>query len=743
MTKERRPRPDRAVEFAVAVGARLVPLRGKVPVGGRRWYDRLVDVADVDHDGAKARNYGIYLGPGEGAPFGLLVLDLDATEEDSAANYGEIVRHATEELGALAVRSGHEGGNRYHLYWRHDGRPVSGSAHNFGGEVKHGFGVHQQCVAPGSVHPDSGRRYKWLNPGCPLTDCPEVAYRVIRGHRAAGVVGGTPVELPPDVKEALAVLDVTDAFTWVRVGMALKRAGGDKAFNLWVSWSQTSTRDRDRALTDSDFSYKWKSFTERDATQPRATLQTLYHLATAGGWRPTGETLPLWVGDVHDAAGDEWFWNSSPRLTGVNAEAEVTHTNPMALLVCELTLAGAATHWAHRLVVRGRTSHVGLYTILTGPSGSGKSSTVQVALDRTGYSDPELTPYTQVGPRSGEALIDAFMTGTPTSREFRAGQALQVVDEYESWASRAKAHGSSLQPVERTAWTGGGERQEALGSGRRWVTAHQYTLASVMCGTWPQVYDMASTEDGVGNSNRRIMVDVTPHNPRTMEEILVEVAEEVGGGEPPAPTVGRSPMYPPEDPGAPVPVGIHRAALREVLVLMDAMQAGVALPPWAVSVWHGDHTGLLRLKVAACLAVLNRTHSSPDPLVVGELEWAQSEYVMAASKAAKTKAGDLYREEQAREEERRRTRDFMKAKSQESGRLQALTDRTRTEVLKVLEERGGQIPLQELKKLVGGAYRDHCTRDLMDRMKEEGLVDVARDRAGPGPPARLISLRKG
>jgi hypothetical protein len=105
-------------------------------------------------------------------------------------------------------------------------------------------------------------------------------------------VGGNNIGIPvasPDsssdavkvVIEALRHISADDRGIWIKVGMALKQEFGDEGIDIWLDWSQTSTKyDEDVAL------YQWGTFKDR---ADGVTLGTVHHLAREGGW--TGSFL--------------------------------------------------------------------------------------------------------------------------------------------------------------------------------------------------------------------------------------------------------------------------------------------------------------------------------------------------------------------------------------------------------------------------------------------------------------------
>ena len=85
-----------------------------------------------------------------------------------------------------------------------------------------------------------------------------------------------------DASAMLAAIPAHDRDTWVRVGMAMKTAFGDAAFDAWDAWSQTAPNYEARAARE-----VWRSI---DPDGP-VGFGTLAHLAREYGWRPGGSSL--------------------------------------------------------------------------------------------------------------------------------------------------------------------------------------------------------------------------------------------------------------------------------------------------------------------------------------------------------------------------------------------------------------------------------------------------------------------
>ena len=81
------------------------------------------------------------------------------------------------------------------------------------------------------------------------------------------------------IESALRFVDSDDRDTWLRMGMAIKSELGEAGFDLWDTWSQSSSsyrRDSSRAV--------WRSIHPAGGI----TIASLFHEAKAAGWRDDG-----------------------------------------------------------------------------------------------------------------------------------------------------------------------------------------------------------------------------------------------------------------------------------------------------------------------------------------------------------------------------------------------------------------------------------------------------------------------
>ncbi|MCH9695191.1 MAG: AAA family ATPase [Gammaproteobacteria bacterium] len=144
----------------------------------------------------------------------------------------------------------------------------------------------QQVVAPGSVHPDSGRLYQ-IHPGSAKhEELPSAPQSLIEQFRKPSCTHTDNQIIPPSrlgwmaEQIALAVYDGIDVFEgyddWIRGGMAFHSASGGEDYGLeaWIACSHEG--EHDHCL------HKWRSFGDGAVTE-----KTLNHYLANAGVKPS------------------------------------------------------------------------------------------------------------------------------------------------------------------------------------------------------------------------------------------------------------------------------------------------------------------------------------------------------------------------------------------------------------------------------------------------------------------------
>lgn len=258
----------------VEAGLDLIPLhapdhvddkgrkRGKSPIDGN-WTKRLYKSKDQIAHMKRGNNVGVRLT----AEF--LVLDVDPKNmlegRDTLAEFlanGD----ASPVHAAPTVRSG-SGGLHYYMRKPAD-LAIRDSLPEYPGlEFKT---VGRQMVAPGSVHPDTGAHYVWVEDelfgvptGADLTDRPEAPEWLLdliarpKSVKVDGLASGRYSQ--DQVAEMLSALNPEDYRNhddWLRMMMACHHASGGDAREEFIEWA---TRDPEYADHDKIIGQRWDS----------------------------------------------------------------------------------------------------------------------------------------------------------------------------------------------------------------------------------------------------------------------------------------------------------------------------------------------------------------------------------------------------------------------------------------------------------------------------------------------------
>lgn len=248
----------------------LIPLDGKAP-SRRNW--RNADLLDLDD--AKRRlsegagNVGVRLRDGD------LVVDVDPRHfEDGRDSLAALTADLGIDLSGYPTVETGSGG--LHIYMAIDaGTKVSNGLPNYPGVEFKAFG--RQVVAPGSVHPDTGRPYlldPLSAPFEPRRDAPQVLADAIRRPErgAAADPGDCAPEQLSEMLEALDPADYRDHDAWLELMMASHHATGGDGLEEFVAWSTS-----DPAYSDHEhrIAARWNSL-HADGDGGKITQRTLF-----------------------------------------------------------------------------------------------------------------------------------------------------------------------------------------------------------------------------------------------------------------------------------------------------------------------------------------------------------------------------------------------------------------------------------------------------------------------------------
>ena len=239
---------------------------------------------------------------------GVIGIDIDVLD-DAAAHAIEVL--AREMLGDTPAKRVGMAPKRA-LFYR--------TEEPFGGMKRHPleiYGRGQQMVIY-AIHPATGLPYQW--PGESLTEIDssriplitqdmakaflDRAWELVPAELRSGRLGGggaSPGSSPPSgdlkgtaeaIKAALAYVPNNDLGwdDWIKIGLAIKGALGDKGRAIWLEWSDTSPKNVDKISA-----FEWRRFNPNNIG-----AGTIYWLAEQAGWVP--DAAMILNGDAAEAA---------------------------------------------------------------------------------------------------------------------------------------------------------------------------------------------------------------------------------------------------------------------------------------------------------------------------------------------------------------------------------------------------------------------------------------------------------
>jgi Primase C terminal 2 (PriCT-2)/Bifunctional DNA primase/polymerase, N-terminal/Protein of unknown function (DUF3987) len=298
--------------------------RSKAPVG-KDWTELpTMSVAELDKTYVPGRNIGVRLGePSRIEGFYLLVIDMDIRDE----GYTRIARKKLVDLLQLpdsealydfpTVISG-SGGESRHFYllsekpyrskklWHSDEKieGADGKLH-WCAEIEL-FGTGKQVALPPSIHPDTGKEYRWESPFDPeQTLIPTIEPDLL--DELTGEDDEYDVELDADplgisyaeAEDYLKHLDLPDwcddRAGWVKVGMALHHefGGAVEAMHVWADFSKQSRKYQARVLKD-----QWRSF--KFSKERPVTFASIVQASNDCRWQAEYDAIADEFDDIED-----------------------------------------------------------------------------------------------------------------------------------------------------------------------------------------------------------------------------------------------------------------------------------------------------------------------------------------------------------------------------------------------------------------------------------------------------------
>lgn len=326
-----------------------------------------------------------------------------------------------------------------------------------------------------------------------------------------------------------------------------------------------------------------RTLTDREIGDAASWARILVESKTADGCRAElaghSHPEPADKTDMIEPEADDELWDLHPLLTWCRDHARHRVISPDALLGAALARISAETNPAvHALLPTGRVA-LNVFTLLLGPSGSGKSRAV-TEIDSVWLWNTE-----RIHPSTGEGIIESFVRTVRTKDGPRVVQhrdrAFGVNDEIETIKAIAAREGSTVMSVLRSLWSGsatGMSNRAERGS----IGPHKARL-SLVIGAQPKLAGWLFDGAALGTLQRFLWFPST--DPRRPD-----------GDHPPA---------------GPIPLSLPGAHDPHAITVADEVTAeivedtrGRCVADWATpDDDHDSHAGMQRLRVATILAL--------------------------------------------------------------------------------------------------------------------------------------------
>lgn len=262
--------------------ARYVPAHGTfVPISGKRpihknWTTRNYSSAKV-----LARCLEQNANVGVRLPASVVVIDIDPRNGGDDGWDDLCMEYGLDDTAWPCVVTG-SGGRHYYLTKPADVSVVDTLKDFPGVEFK---SKGRQVVAAGSIHPDTGRHYRWAEDGpdpAVLPDVPDELLKAIkRPERPTLSASGGELD-QEQVAAVLARMDATnyrDHDRWLRLMMSVHHASDGDARQEWIDWCISDTQYADQADA---IGRRWDSLHTQRA-EGTITIGTLRHFLAEEG----------------------------------------------------------------------------------------------------------------------------------------------------------------------------------------------------------------------------------------------------------------------------------------------------------------------------------------------------------------------------------------------------------------------------------------------------------------------------
>jgi len=526
--------PEMAEDFA-GRGWRVVPIK----IGARfphlkEWPTHASTDLDVIRGWFGRTHVGCGLGIATGELSGFWVLDVDDHE-------GSI--NGFETLAALEARHGplpetvtvRTGRNGLHCYFKwNPNRPIrnsQGAQDAMGGLDVRGDGGY--VIAPPSTNFDG---YRFVNhpDDVEMAFAPEWLHDALDAHKTprVDVDTGTAIEVKPfDLALIGNRASIGDSpADWFRhngptFDVLLDAAGwtrshADKGDTFWVRPGKEA-RDGHSAVLHGDgplivFSTdarmtglwqiargtgdvaslsKWDFYTATSHAGIQRDATTAIRGLMGANGHPIQPRSPETSEDGCPAVSQNLggvFWDARPVLTHIRDAAHARGRSADAVLGNVLARVSAHTpHWAVLPAIVGSIASLNVIHGIVGPSGTGKSTAIDIARDV--LTAPPQSPLKRLADAplgSGEGLIEAYhsfvQVDGPDGKKERVKQqteyaGLFITDEIDQLGAQASRQGSTLMATLRSAWSGGilGQSNATEERNRR-LRGHSYRFCLIV-----------------------------------------------------------------------------------------------------------------------------------------------------------------------------------------------------------------------------------------------------------------------
>lgn len=488
---------------------------------------------------------------------------------------------------------------------------------------------HRYAVCAPSVHPDTGRPYRWIDeqadeevdgPG-EIGELPELPWAWIAELIAIDKTGAANAVTPEQADTFLerhAATGRPAALKGLRTQLiGVKPGGRHDALVTTACWAmREAAAGLYTAAEAVDVLHTWWIGAVADDPRRReggefgAAILWAIGQAEAEPGRvarihdehapvdltdliaPTNGHIDPATGEILTARLDDAFWTARPVLVHIRDAARNRLVAPAAVLGAVLARVAAFTPPSTCLPpLVGSTAPLSIYIALRGNSGAGKSSPTATAADMLPTTPPGCVGPLALG--SGEGLVEAYMElveeedldgkKRKVKRQVHHG-ALFSLDEGQVLAELGARKGATIMPILRTAWSGGDPGQaNASIETRRSLRAGSYAVGLISL--WQDLAAAALLDDWAGGTPQRFV---------WLDTVDVDAPDQL-------------PEWPGELDWEPPPKYTIRTSLDVASTIVEEVTAlrRASLRGQAVASPLDGHRSLNRLKLAGVLAVLD------------------------------------------------------------------------------------------------------------------------------------------